>query len=168
MADQPNPYESPRTESRMELPIAAPMLQERDGWKFVVLGIAILGGLVSFVPWLAVIFAVVSAPVFIRYALLRRQAASGKATDPGTIVAAMTGMVGLSFAIAAASAGAFLGVCTLTAYPTAFVFSNAFGREYQRGLYLALQVSAILGGAAFVLTVWWLPWRLWPQRSREQ
>lgn len=165
MDDQPNPYESPRTESRLEEAPRAPTLQTGDGWKFVALGVAILCGLVSFVPWLAAIIAVLSAPVFIRYFVLRRQAAGEPGPSAGTIISGVTGSIGLAMGIVAASAGSFLGVCSVTTWSSAMVFAPPFGQEFMRGIMLAFYLGLALGGAAFILAGSWLIWRLWPSRA---
>ena len=64
MPPSENPYQSPRIPDAAAVRRATPA---RHGWKFVLLGIAIAGGIFSLAPWLGVVFAVLSAPVFLRY-----------------------------------------------------------------------------------------------------
>lgn len=165
MDDQPNPYESPRTESRLEEPPELLHPYPGDGWKFVLLGVAILCGLVSFLPWLAAILAFISAPVFVRYFVLKRQAAGGVPPTAGSVVAGMTGAVGLAFGIVAASAGAFLGTCSVIAWPTGIVLSAAFQRGYERGILLAMVCGVLVGGVMFFVVGNWLVKRVWPKRA---
>jgi hypothetical protein len=159
MDDQPNPYESPKTESRAERPAELPRAQPSDGWKFGLLGIAIVFGFVSFYPWLAAIFSILSAPVFIRYFLMRQRSALDAPPSPDTIFAGISGAVGLALGIAAASMGAFLGVCTLTTYATGIAFAPALGRDYEPGIFV---LGIVVGAAVLVVAGVWMVRRLWP------
>jgi hypothetical protein len=166
MDDQPNPYESPRTESRLVSPSDQPMPHPRDGWKFILLAVAILCGLASVMPWLAIILAFISAPVFVRYFLLRRQAEGGAPPAAGTVIAGMTGAIGLGFGILAAAAGTFLGACSATTWTLVFTLSPFFpGRMYDP-LGIAFMFGILLGIGAFIITLVWLPMRIWPRSSR--
>jgi hypothetical protein len=94
-----------------------------------------------------------------------RRAAGGAPPTPGTIVAGMTGAVGLAFGIVAASAGAFLGTGSVIAWPTGIVFSAAFQRGYERGILLAMICGALVGGVIFFVVGIWLVKRVWPKRQ---
>src|SRR5262245_48354459 len=106
MADDLNPYESPPPVGEYTPPANPP---PRELGKFVLLGIVILCGLVSFYPWLAAIFAAVSAPVFLRHAVTAHR--FDQTGTPQAIArkgAVAFGMLGMAISIFAASAGAFL------------------------------------------------------------
>jgi hypothetical protein len=166
MDDQPNPYESPRTESPMELPAEATGAHPRDGWKFVLLGIAIAFGFVSFFPWAAAILAFLSAPVFIRFFVLRQKSADGARLAPDTVFAGVSGAVGLTLGIIAASLGAFLGVCTVTSYTIAFALTPTLGEHYYHAIPPAFYLGLALGSSVLVVCLIWLVRRLWPRVSR--
>jgi hypothetical protein len=165
MDDQPNPYESPQTESRLMPPSGSNAPPPRDGWKFILLAVAIVCGLASFLPWLAVILGFISSPVFVRYFLIRRQAEGGAPPAPGTVAAGMTGAIGLGFGILAASAGAFLGVCSAGTWTLTFAFVSAFRREGYESLMIAFVCGIVLGLGALIFTLVWLPGRIWPRKS---
>ncbi len=165
MDDQPNPYESPQTESRLVPPPGPPEPHPRDGWKFILLAVAMLCGVASFMPWLAIILAFISAPVFVRYFLIRRQAEGGSPPAPGTVVAGMTGAIGLGFGILAASAGAFLGVCSAGTWTLALAFLSNFQNAGYDSLSVAFVCGILMGLGAFIVTLVWLPARIWPRNS---
>jgi hypothetical protein len=168
MDDQPNPYESPRTESRLVEPPEPPQPHPSDGWKFILLGVTILCGFASFFPWLAAILAFISAPVFVRYFVLKRQSAGGVSPAPGTIVAGMTGAVGLGFGIVAASAGAFLGVCSTSTWTLGLGFMSIYQGENGYGaLFAAFVCGMILGAVACLVTGTWLFQRIWHKQARD-
>jgi hypothetical protein len=165
MDDQPNPYESPQTESRIVPPSGSNATPPRDGWKFILLAVAIVCGLASFLPWLAVILGIISSPVFVRYFLIRRQAEGSAPPTPGTVVAGMTGAIGLGIGILAASAGALLGVCSATVWSGVglFAFVGQGDQVYQAAA-VAFVCGIVLGLGAFILTLVWLPERVWPRK----
>ena len=129
------------------------------------LAVALVCGLASFMPWLAIILAFISAPVFVRYFLIRRQAEGGSPPAPGTIVVGMTGAIGLGFGILAASAGAFLGVCSAGTWTLAFAYLSIFQNEGYEALSVAFVCGILMGLGAFVFTLVWLPGRVWPRKS---
>ena len=160
-----NPYESPRgmsDEPREEMSeyIELPPQQIRERWKFILLGVSLLLGLISYVPWLAVIFAIFSAPVFLRSHLrARRAASSGNLWRLKTHGTGVAGTIGLAVSILAASAGAFLGTCTATLWlivPPIYVSM----RGDMPSEWLLICGGVAVGTLAFLTTTAWLFRRL--------
>lgn len=160
-----NPYESPRVPAE---PIERPAKVNREGWKITLLVIAVLLGFISVVPWLAAIFAFLSAPIFLRFYLTESRMPPSMRGSPW--VAQGAGVFGSIFLVGnilAAAAGAFLGTCTASMYaiaiPAAVMAENAGSAErfystMESGIFLAIAVGVV----AFVLSSIWLlrrPWR---------
>jgi hypothetical protein len=162
MVDHLNPYESPLPVGEYKPPAKPP---QREAWKFVLLGIAILGGLFSFYPRVAIILTVVSAPVFLRYAV--RASVVDPVGTPQNIsrkAATAVGLFGMAVSIIAASAGAFLGTCTLTGYASEYSgLSDAIAmfmhmKGHLPGLALSMRAGIGAGSVAFLFALVWL-WR---------
>jgi hypothetical protein len=170
MDEQPNPYEPPQVPAEPIKPAMANRSPRSDGWWFVGLALLTLCGLVSFAPGLALLFLALSSPVYIRYAnslhndddLMRRRPQSSHMR----ILAAAAFLVG----VAAASAGAFLGTCTVTGIPTA-ITAFSFFPGYEPGVSIGVTVGCISGTAAFLIVGVWLVRRQWkspPGQSRPE
>lgn len=166
-----NPYQSPKVEIRSTPSSLAPP-PPREGWKYILLAVAILGGLVSFVPWLAVALLALSTPVFLRYAIRSRRGAQVDESPPlSSRVAKVLGVVGLGASVLAASAGACLGTCTLTAWVTLFtgipgqVSTRFFPEIYLGDISVAFFNGSAVGVVAFFTTAIWLFRRLWTPPS---
>src|SRR5262245_49558943 len=112
MNDQPNPYESPRTDGHLAQPPQRPYGKRRDVWLMVLLGLAIFCGVASLVPWLGIIFAVASSPIFIRYYILSKRCSKGMSPDLESKLAGVIGGGGLVVGTLAAAAGTCLGTCS--------------------------------------------------------
>ena len=127
----------------------------------VLLAGAIACGLVSFFPWSAAILAAISSPIFIRYYVLRRQVAGGDSPAPGTIIAGLTGAIGLGLGIMAAAAGTLLGTCSVTAWSVAFSLPDDVG--YETVIPAVATAGVVVGVACAALAITWLFRRLWPR-----
>jgi hypothetical protein len=159
MDDQPNPYEPPQEECPPAPMPYAPV--QNDGWKFVVLGIVILCGLASYMPGFAFLFAVLSSPVFIRYAIQVQRRKTGWIPHYSAI-AEFLGGAGLVLGILAALAGAFLGSCTVATWSAIFTSDIILGPSgYERDLQIALPIGVVVGAIAFLTSAIWLARRSW-------
>ena len=161
MPPSENPYESPRVPDQVELPQAA---APRHGWKFVLLGVAIAGGLVSTAPWLGVLFAIASAPDFIRYFVVSRRQASASSAEPlARGAAGVLGSVGLLLSVLAACGGAFYGTCTITTWGIGLpaMASNDEGTFYS-WLFGGFVVGILAGAVVGLVYLAWLLRLLFP------
>src|SRR5262245_52891454 len=163
MEPSTNPYQSPEAVPAQTSRTASNDSMPREGWKYVLLALAILGGLVSFVPGLAILFLVLSAPIFIRYALRARTALrSAENASLPVRLASVLGTVGIALSVLAASAGACLGTCTITGWGTQLTgIAVIIGKALNPDGYLAdVAVSFYMGSAvgllAFFVTFRWL------------
>jgi hypothetical protein len=170
MNDQPNPYEPPQVPAEPGKPPEAHASPRAGGWWFAGLALLTLCGLFSLAPGLALLFLVLSAPVYIRY-VKEFQSEEDLATRKPLpwilrILAAMAFVGG----VAAASAGAFLGTCTVTGVPTA-IAAVFFFQGYDPGITIGLSIGGICGAAAFVVVCIWLIRRKWkspPDKAPER
>jgi uncharacterized membrane protein YfcA len=165
MDDQPNPYESPKIEATKTTVGDTPALSKADDWKFALLAGAILLGVLSIFPWLGAIFAAASSPIFLRYFQLRRNTSEHDQAEPSRWIALATGTMGLGIGIAAASAGAFFGVCSGTGWTVGLPLATA--ARYDIAIVAATICGIVAGLAASVVTLVWLPRRIWRRHSRQ-
>src|SRR5262245_38137348 len=114
-----NPYQ-PSSHVHSPQPGHPSSAEPRDGWKFLLLAIAMLTSLTSIVPWLGVILIFLSGPVFLTWYDLRI-CARGQESHSFVLrwLARALGWIRLGLAILAASAAAFLGTCSITAWSLA-------------------------------------------------
>ena len=164
-----NPYESPRHSpdkrprgmSERPEPLPDP---SGEGWKFAMLGIAILLGCLSLVWWLGIIFWLLSAPLFFRFYIQERRLPPGSRRPPLMVNAA--GAAGIFFVVVcvlSASAGACLGTCTLSVYAIVIPVAGIVNTEdaFYSSLYFSLVFGGILGFIVFALSASWLFSREW-------
>ena len=78
------------------------------------------------------------------------------------LLAASTGVFGLTIGIVGASAGAFFGVCSATAWTVGL----SLPISYEKAIPIGMAAGLIVGGAIFFLVGIWLVWRLWPFKVR--
>ncbi len=157
-----NPYQSPEAESPSTLRKAA-LPPSHEGWKYILLAVTILGGLASFVPWLAAIFLILSAPLFIRYALrARRTLRPGENASLPVHLAGGLGAIGIGLSVLAASAGACLGTCTIFGWGTqltgiaAVIGDVLFPDVYLADVGVSLYGGGTIGLIVFIITAIWL------------
>jgi hypothetical protein len=163
MEPSTNPYQSPAAVPSASAIPAKPKPMPREDWKYVLLAIAILGGLASFVPWLAIILLILSTPIIIRYVIRSRSALpSGESPSMSVQLAGGLGTAGIVLSVLAASAGACLGTCTITAWGTQlsgvaeYIGDVTFPNGYLADVGVSLYGGGAVGIAAFVTSVLWL------------
>ena len=158
-----NPYESPRIPNAVAAPQAPP--PGHHGWKFVLLGIAIAGGIVSLAPWLGVLFAIFSAPVFLRYFVFGWKRPQMTPWDyAGSRAAGAFGAIGFGLSILAAVSGAFFGTCNVAGWSVAFS-TLATNIHYERVIAAAVAIGVMAGLAAAVTALVWLVRFYYPPRA---
>jgi hypothetical protein len=160
MDEQPNPYEPPQVPADSDRPSAVNKLPRAGGWWFAGLGLLTLCGLFSMVPGLALLFLVLSAPVYIRYLKEFQSEESLVTRRPLSLIMRVLATIAFVIGVAAASAGAFLGTCTVTGVPTAIAAFFIF-RGYDPAAMIGLTIGGISGLAAFIVVCFWLVRRQW-------
>jgi len=174
VAPSENPYESPRVPEAVE-PHGAER-SVRHGWKFVLLGIAIAAGLVSFAPWLAVVLGLLSGPVFLRYFAFGWKRPDANRWERATSRAAgAAGAIGFGLSVLAAASGAFFGTCTISSYGAALtglgdVMQGVWGGEDYAFIRYAIGVGVGVGLLVGIVSLAWLIrfYYTWPRHASDR
>jgi hypothetical protein len=116
MPTEINPYESPKSPSP---PHVIPPGDIGFG-AMTLIFLAICLGIASLIPWLGVLFLVLSAPVFIRYSRRETIRCAGHNPRHAKHAASILGKVGLILSILLATAGAFWGTCHTSGFVAMF------------------------------------------------
>jgi hypothetical protein len=163
MDEQPNPYEPPQVPAHSDVTPA-----KSDVWKFAILLVVMLAGVVSVVPWLAAILLVLSTPIYVRLWTERHKADAEKHGPSAQAISALA-TTGLTLGIVAAAFGAFLGTCSITLCAVAAPSLSASGlsEESIPWLVVGLIAGLIAGFFACVLVGIWLDGRLRPAVPTE-
>jgi hypothetical protein len=169
MDEQPNPYEPPQVPAESGKPAVASVSPRAGGWWFAGLAILTLCGLFSMVPGLALLFLVLSAPVYIRYVKEFQSDEDLATRKPLSWMMRILATAAFFVGVAGAAAGAFFGTCTVTAWPVGLAATAIFN-HYEPGMFLGVIVGAICGYPAFILVCIWLVRRQWeaPPESLDE
>jgi len=114
MPAETNPYQAPQAAGQSHV------IPRRDirFTTMVLIFIAICLGIVTFLPWLGVLFLLLSTPVFIRYSRRETIRCAGPAVPRTKHVTSVLGSAGLALSILLASAGTFWGTCHTSGFLT--------------------------------------------------
>lgn len=170
MDEQPNPYEPPQMPAESAPPAVAHASPRAGGWWFAGLALLTLCGMFSMVPGLALLFLVLSAPVYIRYLKEFQSEEDLAAVKPRSWIMRILAAAAFFVGVAGASAGAFFGTCTVTAWPAAIAMTAAFN-HYDPGILYGVMIGVVCGVAASILVGVWLIRRQWetpPTESRDE
>ena len=160
MDEQPNPYEPPQVPAESGRTAGVNAAPKAGGWWFLGLAVVTLCGLFSFVPGLALLFLSLSAPVYIRYANAFQSEEELATKKPLSLIMRVLATIAFVVGVVAASAGAFLGTCTVTGWPVGLAATAAFN-HYEPGIMYGSIAGVACGTAAFILVCIWLVRRQW-------
>ena len=121
MPAETNPYQAPQAAGQSHV------IPRRDirFTTMVLIFIAICLGIASFLPWLGVLFLLLSTPVFIRYSRRETIRRAGPAVPRDKHVASVLGSAGLALSILLATAGTFWGTCHTSGFLTAMAMDQS-------------------------------------------
>lgn len=162
MADGLNPYQAP---DKLP-PESGCSTASADGWKLLLLAVAVLASLTSIVPVLAIILIVLSGPALLSWYDLRLQR-RGQRVESRILkwIARILGFINLAVSIFAAAAAAFLGTCSVTAWSVAMSgigdwLGDLYSKEPLNFIIPSLLTGVAVGSVAFTIALLWLRSRL--------